>query len=411
MTVPYATIGRFDEVFLTSPFVQDPYPLYDELRTAEPVAWSERMKSWVLLRMRDVKAAGRTQALGQGDRTSAYVRNLPETDRDEIHPICAHMPRFTSFLDPPEHTVQRGLLSHAFTPKVVEDLRPAVHATSAQLVEDALLRGEMDLVSEFALPLACTTISEMLGVPVSDRQTFVGWVETIFAYLGSEHSDPGLARACKAAYGEVVSYLGERLAERRRHPQDDLIGKLAAMELAGEIGEANVYPLLIGLLQGGFETTTSTISSGLHALLSHPDQWHRLRAERGLVASAVEEFLRYEPSLQYVTRTALIDIEFGNKTIAAGESVMMMLGAANRDAEAFDEPHRFDVAREPNRHVTFGIGVHFCMGAALARLQAHEALGLVLERITEPELSRPADEYRWKHSGLLRQLVAAPVRL
>lgn len=411
MTAPDPTVGGFDEVFLTAPFVQDPYPFYDELRTAEPVAWSERMQSWVLLRMRDVKAAGRTQALGQGDRTSAYVRNLPETDRDEIHPICTHMPRFTSFLDPPEHTVQRGLLSQAFTPKVVEDLRPAVRDTATQLVEDGLRRGEMDLVSEFALPLACTTISDMLGVPISDRHTFVEWVETIFAYLGSDHSDPGLARACKTAYDEVVSYLGERLVERRRYPEDDLIGKLAAMELAGEITEANVYPLLIGLLQGGFETTTSTISSGLHALLSHPDQWHRLRAERGLVSSAVEEFLRYEPSLQYVTRAALVDVEFGDQPIAPGESVMMMIGAANRDPEAFDEAHRFDVAREPNRHVTFGIGVHFCMGAALARLQAAEALGVILERISKPELSLPADEYRWKHSGLLRQLVAAPVKL
>lgn len=314
------------------------------------------------------------------------------------------MPRFTSFLDPPEHTRQRRLAAGAFGPGVVENLAPEIARRATALVRAGLANGGMDVLDEFAQPLTCATIAELLGVPVDDQPTFVRWVEDIFAYLGSDHTDAELARRASSTYAEVTSYLTDQIVRRRRSPSNDLIGRLSSMEQTHGVTESETLPVLIGILQGGFETTTSLISNGTYAFLAHPGTWSALVTDRTPLPSAIEECLRFESSLKYVTRCASEPIEFGDVVVEVGQTVILALAAANRDPGVFSDPYAFDIRRDPNPHVAFGLATHFCLGAHLARLQARIAFDALLEQCPNLALARPADEYRWRDNGMLRQL-------
>jgi cytochrome P450 len=292
------------------------------------------------------------------------------------------------FQDPPRHTQLRALVAKAFTPRSIANLEPRIRELSRGLLDHVVRRGEMDVAEDFAVPLPMLVIGEMLGIPPEDRERFKRWNDALVAVSYVFGGDPEAARAVMAEFravtGEMGEYLGALLARRREDPRDDLISRLAAAEVDGE---RLTHPDILGffqlLLLAGSETTTNLINNAVLCFVAHRDQLERIVRDRDLLTSAVEEVLRFRSPLQWMFRVARRDIAIHRQTIPAGSTVLAMIGSANHDPAVFTEPGRFDVAREPNPHLAFGHGVHFCMGAPLARLEGRIALGDLLDRVKD----------------------------
>lgn len=384
----------------------DPYPFYARLRSADPVHWDG--ECWVLTRYAEVAAALHDPRLSAA-RTGWEVGELPDGEREALASLLGRLSRWMGFLDPPDHTRLRGLVHKAFTPRVIEALRP--HAQ--RIVDGVLDRVRetqcMDVIRDLAYPLPVIVIAEMLGLPVEDRERLKGWSDDLAGFVGQfdfpREKLPRLARSLV----ELKAYLGEVAAERRRRPGSDLISGLLAAEEKGDVlDKEELLANCVLLLFAGHETTTELIGNGLTALLRHPEQLAKLRADPSLIGSAVEELLRYDSPAQITVRAAREDLETGGKRIREGESVILMLGAANRDPGQFPEPDRLEIARRENPHVAFGRGIHFCLGAALARLEGQIAIGAVIRRL--PGIRLASDTLEWKPSQALRGLRALPVR-
>jgi cytochrome P450 len=308
-----------------------------------------------------------------------------------VAPPQARTSRWMIFSDPPRHSHLRALVMRAFTPRAVAALEPRVRELSRGLLDRAARGGEMDLVADYAVPLPLMVIAEMLGAPVADRSRFRRWTDALVALSHAVAQDEHAARAMAdfvAVHDEMAAYLPALLDERRRAPRDDLLTRLVEVEMDGErLTEEEILGFFELLLLAGHETTANLISNAVLALLEHPDQLARLRAAPELIPRAVEEVLRYRSPVQAVFRVAKQDVELGGHTIAAGEQALAWIGAANRDPAHFAEPRRFDVTRDPNPHVAFGHGIHFCLGAALARIEGRVALTHLLERLSNVELA------------------------
>lgn len=352
---------------------RDPFPVYDHMRAACPVFYVPPMDLWMIFDYGGVK-----RALHDHD---AFSSTLELAGRAS--------PPWFIFFDPPPHTKLRGLVLRAFTPRVVAGLEPRVRELSRQLLAPAIERGEIDLAEDFAVPLPTMVIADMLGIPASDRERFTRWAEAI---LDLSYEIVGGAEAARAAVAyrqttaEMSDYLADLLAQRRAAPTDDLLTRLADAELDGErLCHEDILGFFQLLLIAGTETTTNLIDNAMLCFLDHPDQLTRLRAQPDLLPSAIEEVLRYRSPVQAIFRTTRRDVELGGQLIPAGKLVLPMIGAANRDPVCFADPGRFDIARDPNPHVAFGHGVHFCLGAALSRLEARVALTELLARANDIE--------------------------
>jgi cytochrome P450 len=312
-------------------------------------------------------------------------------------------------LDPPDHTRLRRLVNKAFTPRVVEQLRPRIQALVDELLEALHERRDVDLVRDLAYPLPVAVIAEMLGIPPQDHARFKRWSDDLVALLDPLQAEGGLAPA-ERSYGELSAYFREIFAERRRIPRDDLVSALAAVEEQGEsLSETDLLSLCMLLLAAGHETTTSLLGNAVLALLRHPDERRRLADDPSLMRTAVEEFLRYDSPIQATDRVATADCEIGGHAIRKGQLVGLILGAANRDPEQFDAPERFDVGREKNDHLAFGHGTHFCLGASLARAEAQITLAALLRRF--PRFDGDAEPAARKRSLVLRGPTVLPLRL
>jgi len=371
-------------------FLADPYPTYHRLRAEDPVHHSP-LGFWVLTRYDDVVAMLRDPRLVK-EPIAAFVAarfgaGLP--------------PGFGQSMldrDPPDHTRLRSLVSRAFTPRVVEGLRPHIQAIVDDLLDRAEDAGSMDLIEEFAYPLPVIVICEMLGVPVEDRGRFKDWsldlARGLDAILLPPDSEIG-QRSVAARHG-LSEYFRELIAERRAAPREDLLSALIAAEEAGDtLSEHELLATCILLLVAGHETTVNLIGNGTLALLRHPDQLRRLRDNPGLIGSAVEELLRYDGPVQRTARIPSEDVTIGDRTIAKGEMVMPFIGAADRDPAQFPDPDRLDLGRADNRHIAFGWGVHFCLGAPLARVEGQIAIGTLVQRLPGLALATTAPpEYR-----------------
>src|SRR5512144_947924 len=310
-------------------------------------------------------------------------------------------------VDPPDHMRLRKLASKAFTPRTVERLRPRVE----QLVDELLDRVEpesFELIRDFAEPLPVTVIAELLGVPASDRELFRGWTRDLVDNPGLTIDDPERLRRSQEVMRELDTYIGGLVADRRRQPREDLIGALVAAE---EEGDRLTEPELIGvcvlLLIAGHETTVNLIGNGMLALLRHPDQLRRLRTDPSLTESAVEEMLRYDSPVQGQLRAVTQDLKLRDVTLRRNDVVIPMFGAANRDPEVFPNPNEFDIGRTDNRHLAFGQGIHFCLGAPLARLEAHIAIPALLRRF--PAIELRTERPRWRLSWIARGLEELPL--
>ena len=388
--------------------LRDPYPGYRALQESAPVYRNPLLRVWILSRYTDVAAVLEDRSFSVRRLESAAVRRLGAFQK--LRPDFREMlERNLLMLDPPDHTRLRGLVAKAFTPRVVERLRPGIQVLVDGLLDEAERRGEIDLMRDFAYPLPATVIAEMLGVPAADAPRFMRWSNDLAALLDPFNA-PGGLEAAQAAFTELSGYFRAVLAERRREPREDLISALATVEERGEaLSEAELVSLCGLILGAGYETTANLIGNAAVALLRHPGERKRLVDDPGLIASAVEEFLRYESPVQATDRVATRDFEIRGTRIRRGELVVLFLAAANRDPERFPDPDRLDLGRPDNAHLAFSHGPHFCLGAQLARAEAQIAIGTLVRRF--PGFEGPPGPLAWRPSFSLRGPAALPLRL
>jgi hypothetical protein len=386
--------------------VEDPYPLYRRLRETEPVHRTAA-GYWVLSRYADVAALVRDPRLGKGFHHLA-ASPMVAARGGAGSPLIEEMSRWMLFQDPPDHTRLRGLVTKAFTPRAVERIRVRTQEIVDGLIDRVVGSGGMDAIADFAFPLPVTVIAEMLGLPFVDTDRCRAWTVAASRVLDPNQTREQLTRAVEAL-GHLSVYVREQIAQRRRAPGDDLLSVLIAAEEGGERLSEDELVSTVGLLFGaGHETTVNLIGNGLLALLRNPGQLTRLRDDPSLVPNAVEELLRYDSPAQLIRRWAHEDLEVSGVRIAAGDELVLLAGAANRDPERFPEPDVLDVGRADVRHVSFGGGPHFCLGAMLARMEAQVAFATLLRRLPDIELAGGAPQ--WREQIVLRGLKALPVR-
>jgi cytochrome P450 PksS len=318
------------------------------------------------------------------------------------------MPLLQNMLDqdPPDHTRLRGLVQKAFSPRLVDGMQGRIAELAGQLLDRALRRGRMDLIRDFALPIPTTIIAEMMGVPVKDRHKFHRWSSRIIA----ANSRRGLLMAIPATW-QFMRYIRRMTAARRARPQDDLVTALVqAQDHGQQLSEDELVAMIVLLIVAGHETTVNLIGSGTLALLTHLNQLDRLRREPGLIKPAVEELLRITSPVETSTeRFPREDVTLHGVTIPKGETIFAAIASANRDASQFPNPDELDIARDPNRHLSFGQGIHFCLGASLARLEGQIAIAALADRLANLRLSVDPASLRWRAGLVLRGLKSLPV--
>jgi cytochrome P450 len=382
----------------------NPYPVYRRLQAEDPVH-QPFPGVWILSRHRDVAALLRHPDVSSDRRNSPvyeeFIKALPvEPDEGALTPSML-------FLDPPDHDRLRRLANKAFTPRAVERLVPRIHEVVADLLDRAAEMGEFDVVADLAYPLPVTVISEMLGVPEADRGALRRWSLDLIYTLDPMLSVETLARA-QLAGAEFRAYLRELIADRRTHLGDDLLSGLIQAEDEGrQLSPQELVATCVLLLVAGHETTSSFIGNGMLALLRNPDQYRRLHADPGLVRSAGEELLRYDSPVQLTGRLVIRDTEIAGQRIEAGQDVVALMGAANRDPSVFERPDALDLGRADNRHLAFGGGIHFCLGAPLARVEGGTAIASLVGRFGSLQLA--TDLPVWRDTVTLRALSSLPV--
>jgi len=387
-------------------FIADPYPTYRRLREAAPV-WLSPLGKWLVTRYEDVALVLRDRRFGKDYAVNVTVNYEPDT-LDE--PAFASMGRMMLVLDPPDHTRLRGLVTKAFTARRMEAMRPRIAAVVDALIDRVARRGGMDVIGDFAHRLPIIVICDMLGIPEEDQERFF-----VNSRANARMFDPvPLSRdeidTANANTEETNAYFDELFERRRRELRDDMMTQLVQAEEAGDrLTAAELRANVALLFVAGHETTANLIGNGLLALHRNPDQWAALKAEPGLIPGAMEELLRYDSSVQMTGRTVQQDVELAGVALPKGAQLVCLLGAANRDPAMFAEPDRLDVRREKVTPLAFGGGIHFCLGAQLARIEAQEAFAGLLRRmpdITLPERDTPS----WRSSFTLRGLTKLPAQ-
>ncbi|GAA1357916.1 cytochrome P450 [Streptomyces beijiangensis] len=387
-------------------FVADPYPSYDALRAEGRALWFEPTRQWLIPRHADVSALLRDRRLGR-----TYLHRFSHEEFGRTAPPAAHEPFHTLNdnglldLEAPHHTRIRRLVSKAFTARTVLNLTPTVQRLAAALVDDFVKNGGGDLLAAVAEPLPVAVIAEMLGIPEgADRDLLRPWSADICGMYELNPSEETAARAVRASL-EFSAYLRELIAARRKDPTGDLISALIAaryIDEADRLSEQEMISTCVLLLNAGHEATVNTTANGWWTLFRHPGQLARLRAEpRQLLSTAVEELMRYDTPLQLFERWVLEDIELDGVRIPRGSEVALLFGSANHDPAVFDAPATLDLTRTANPHVTFGAGIHYCLGAPLARIELAASFGELLHRA--PEL-RLVSEPEWKPGFVIRGL-------
>ena len=393
---------------VSAEFKADPFPFLAHLRASDPVyrtALSDKTPVWLITRYDDVNALLRDQRFTKNRRsalTKEQLRKLPWTP-----PMFRPLERNMLDLDPPDHTRLRSLVHKAFTPSLVEQMRSRTQAIADDLLDRVLWLGEMDLIRDFALPLPMTIITEMLGVPTNDHDKFHRWSKAVVSL-----TSPSPTLRVIPAVWKFIRYLRQFFKLRRRDPQDDLVSALIKSEEAGDkLSEDELLAMVFLLLIAGHETTVNLIGNGTLALLENPNEMSKLQSQPSLVKGAVEELLRYtSPVLMTTERYARENAMIHGVTIPRGEMTLGVIGSANRDETVFDKPNELHITRDPNKHLSFGQGIHFCLGAPLARMEAQIAFTTLLQRLPDLRLKNSSHSLRWRPSMILRGLASLPVR-
>jgi cytochrome P450 len=392
-------------------FVRNPYALYARLREEAPVCWSEAWHCWLLSRHEDVVGTLNDPArFSSGGRlTAVFEAELPPDFQERIRPLITHYNSGLINVDGTDHSRLRRLVQQGFTPAAIARLQERVRAVVQRLLAAASARPEIDFIREFAYPLPITVITQMMGIPEEERDNFKEWSGTTVRFMATPRPSREVLLASNDALVRMRDRFRQLAAERQREPRDDLITALVQARDAGDrLSDEEMVATLTTILIGGHETTTNLLGSSLLRLDQHPEQREQLRADPGLARNAVEELLRFDAPFQRNRRVVMADTEIRGQAVRRGDIVLQFLGSANRDPAANPDPDRLDFRRQPVKHVAFGHGAHFCLGAALARLEAQVALAEIVRGPWRVELLE-ADP-TWK-DGLLRGLTSLRVRV
>jgi cytochrome P450 len=384
------------DLVLAPEFVHDPYPVFARLRAEAPMLWVEPWGCWLMTRAADVDWTIRdTRRFSSTERVARVIRGVPGFEEGRFDAIYENFEVGIAQQDPPAHGRLRSLVSSAFTPRRIENLRPRIQALVDEMLEPHLATGRLELISDLADPLPAIVIAELAGFPVEDRLKFRDWtyrINNIFFGSGSTLPDDTQGDDANAAVLEAREWIADLVAERRASatPPDDLLTALAAAEHeGGRLTTAEMLSVAITLFLGGHDTTTGLIGLGMRALLEAPSQVEVLRERPELIEAAVEEMLRFDAPFQLNLRYVTEDVEVAGVGVAAGSLVRQALGSANRDPERWPDPDAFIVERPAQRHFAFGLGPHFCLGAPLARLQGQVVAETLLRRLPGLRLADP----------------------
>jgi cytochrome P450 len=389
---------------LTPEVLANPYPLFQKLRTTDPVHWDAFLHAWVVTRYADVVTVLHEFS---ADRTPTPER-LASMGLGEMGPIAEVMVKQMLFLDPPSHTRIRSLASFAFTPQRVEVLRGHIREIVRNLLAAVATSGRMDVIADLAEPLPYTITAEMLGVPVTDAPQLKAWSQDFAEMLGNFQHNPDHIPRVRRSVQDMTKYFYSAIKDIRRNGRDGLIQAFLTAEVNGDrFTEEEIVANTIVTMVGGQETTTNLIGNGVLTLLRHPEQMIKLREDLSLIPSAVEEMLRFEPPSQHTARLAPDDVELGGKKIVKRQAVIAVMAAGNRDPERFPNPDKFDISRKDNRHLSFGWAAHFCFGAALARIEAQVAFELLLSAFSNWVLE--TSSLKWRTNLGLRGLTTLPI--
>ncbi|HZU66108.1 MAG TPA: cytochrome P450 [Ktedonobacteraceae bacterium] len=408
-TSPANQPGPFPFRFFEGQFTENPYPMLANMRAMGaiveiPLPYGDGMKAWMVTRMEEAVQVLKDRRFTV-DRSAVFGERYSKGTDQQFNRGPGFLNHSMIMVDEPDHRRLRGLVSKAFTPKYIAGLRPDIQQIADELLDKVQEQGSMDLVSDFAYPLPINVISDMLGVPRENRAYIREWSQ---ALAGGGNYSREQRRDLMYAFSDYVAQL---VAEKRRHPQDDLISHLITQEDEGDhLSESELLSMVGLLIFAGHETTSNLIGIGTLMLLDHPDQLEKLKADPSLVPSAVEELLRYNgPVAAPMPRFALEDIELGGQHFHKGDLVLIMLASADRDETFFTDPEELDIARNLNRHIAFGQGIHICLGAPLARLEGDIAFTTLLRRMPNLRLNVPRDTITWRGGFNLRGLVSLPV--
>ncbi|MCC7024378.1 MAG: cytochrome P450 [Thermomicrobiales bacterium] len=404
------------------------FPAYAAMRAEGPAAgftMPDGKRLWLVTRFAEASEMLKDQNRFVNDISNALTEEeyaaLFQQSTEELTPEQQAMAALTDEVlsgqllgvDPPDHSRLRRLVAIPFTPKYIEGLRPRIQAIADALLDaaearaEATGRHEMELIDDFAYPLPLTVIAEMLGIPEEDRGRFREWSQAAVSFTPADRAN----RAMTGKLIEFIAYMQALVATKRADPGDDLLSGVVIAEMEGDkLSENELLSLIFILIVAGHETTVNLIANGMLALFEHPEEYARLRANPDLVRSAVEEMLRfYGPVEMSLTRWAREDAVFGGVQMQRGDQVMALLASANRDESRFPDPDRFDIAREPNRHLAFGTGIHACLGSALARMEGQIAFTTLLARLPGLAPAIPRDRIEWRDATFLRGLTRLPV--
>ena len=388
----------------------DPYPIFSRLRDEDPCHWSPRLKSWVLTRYDDVKAVCLDRERLSSDRLRPFFASMPPPQAAQIADIIRYLSQWMVFKDPPDHTRLRRLTSRVFHAKSMQAMRPQVEDIATWLLDRLDGRTEFDFIADFAGPLPCLVIMAMLGVDRDELARVKRMSDDMALFIGSSRTSPEKYDTAEAATHEMAGFFRELIAERRLAPRADLLSELVHLQDddGDRLTEDELVATCILLLFAGHETTTNHIANGMLALMRFPGQMERLRADPSLANAAVEELLRYDGPSGAQVRIVSQEHQLHGKTLQAGQRVFIMLNAANRDPRAYTDPDRLDLDRDGPAHLSFGFGLHICLGFPLARTEGQVAFPAVLARYPHLEPAAPSPE--WINSLVFRGMTALPVR-
>lgn len=391
-------------------FISDPYASYDQWRRDSPVFFETNSQYWYVTRYQDVHDLAKDPRMQSG-RLDLMLSRLSHDVRDQVSPLEKLLQDRLLLTDGERHRRMRSLVDHAFKPRQIKSMRIAIEQSIQHLLQSLTGRSQIDLIHDFAEPLPSLAITQILGIPATDQKQFKVWTDEIYSFFAPSKTteDEKALRATRNAR-EITTYLKQRIVESRSNPTGSLINSLIeADEESQALTEMEIIANVVGILNAGHETTTNLIGNGMLRLLKAPEQLNILRENPQLIPSAIEEFLRIESPIQFIARKTAEPVQVSGVEIPAGQNVALLLGSANRDPERFTQPEQLVVSREQNRHVAFGMGQHYCIGAPLARLIGELSFAALLNRFAHIELA--TNKLDWRPYPIFRGLAQLPLKV
>ena len=388
---------------------KNPFPFYESLQEHDPIHWSPAIRSWIITRYDDVRQVALSPTMSS-DRLRPFYEAQRDDRREILSGVMRYLNEWLVFKAPPEHTRLRKMMNGVFSMPMVQSLAPQIRRTVDDLYAELTHGQPFDFMQEVAVLLPAYVILDMMGVPRADFRMIKEWSDDLRLFIGTSRADEDKYRKARSGADQMSAYFRSLIAQRRGQLGDDVISKmLLAQDDQGGLSEDELIAMCMLVLFGGHETTTNLLGSAVVAMLEYPEQQQLLREKPELIDSAVEEFLRYDGPSNSIARVVAVDHELHGKALRAGDRVFAMINAANRDPRRFERPHVLDIERSPNRHLTFGQGLHFCLGAPLARLEAKVCLGALVSGFSSMRLG-PGDVH-WIDALVMRGPSSLPLVL